>query len=297
MKRLKTLFIFGLLLLLAFPCYSQNNLKVYISVDMEGITGVVSSDHVSRSGMDYNRARVWMTQETNAAIEGAIAAGAAEIVVNDSHGSMRNILIDQLHPKADLISGTPKHYGMMEGIDETFDAVIFIGYHAGIGTQNAILDHTMSSARVSGIFINGVEANEGSLNGYLAGYYNVPVVFVSGDRAVVDQIHAMIGPEVVGVAVKEGVGRQAARNLSLERAWKEIREGVKRAIENKTSMPVHKAGEPVELAMEFYRPDYVDRLDLVPGVRRVSGRRIEYSGTDYAVIYKLMRALLTLSGS
>jgi len=297
MRRITVVSVLVLLCVFVLPALGQNKLKVLISVDMEGIAGVVNSDHVSTSGKDYNRARVWMTEEVNAAVRGALEAGATDIIVNDSHGGMRNVLIEKLHPEAQLTSGSPKPYGMMQGIDESIDAVVFIGYHPKIGTLHGILAHTMSSARVFDISINGESMNEGSLNAYLAGYFGVPVVFVAGDKAVVDQLHEIVNPKIVGVAVKEGYTRQAARNLSLEKSRKLIQEGVKRALDNRSSMPLYVPSKPIKLEMEFYRSDYADQLDLIPGVKRVSGRKIEYTGDDYAVIYKLMRALLSLSGS
>ncbi|MBU4254127.1 MAG: M55 family metallopeptidase [Acidobacteria bacterium] len=276
---------------------AENSLKILISVDMEGITGVVNSDHVSPEGKDYNRARLWMTQDVNAAIEGALEAGATEIIVNDSHGGMRNILLEKLHPAADLISGTPKPFGMMQGIDASVDAVIFIGYHAKIGTQNAILAHTMSSSRLFDCRVNGVSMSEGSLNAYLAGYFDVPVVFIAGDRAAVDQMRTIMNSDLPGVAVKEAYGRLAARNLSLERAHERIRSGVAEAVKNRKNIQPAKLSGPIKLEMEFFRADYADQLDLIPGVIRTNGRTVEYTSDDYTVVYKLMRALLALSST
>ena len=297
MKRTAVFLCIALLFAGAGMLNAQQNLKVYISVDMEGICGVVNSDHVSTTGSDYGRAREWMTEEANAAILGALDAGATEIVVNDSHGGMRNILIEKLHPEADLISGSPKALSMMEGIDETYDAVIFIGYHARMGTMNAILDHTMSSSRIYNVFMNGKIMNEASMNAAIAGYYGVPVVFVAGDKAVTEQVHELIGKNIEVAAVKEGVGRQAARNVSLERARKMIREGVRRGIENRQRMPVYKLDSPVTLEMEFLRSDMTDNLILIPGVKRISARKVTYTHDDYIAVFKLMRALIILAGS
>jgi D-amino peptidase len=276
---------------------TENKLKVLMSVDMEGITGIVNGDHVSAAGKDYNRARLWMTQDTNAAVQGALDAGATEIIVNDSHGTMRNILIESLLRPAQLISGAPKPFGMMQGIDEDIDAVIFIGYHAKVGTENAVLAHTMSSGRVFDVRINGESMNEGSLNAYLAGYFDVPVVFVAGDRAAVDQIRGIVNPDMPGVAVKEAYGRQTARNLPLMKAHEVIRAGVKDALLRRDGIKPYKVSGKITLEMEFYRADYTDQLDLIPGVKRTDGRTVSYTGDDYAAVYKLMRALLSLSGS
>ena len=161
-----------LLPLLAAPATAQagNGLKVFISVDMEGIAGLVNGEETSRTGKDYDYFRAIMTAEANTAIEGAAAAGATDIVVRDGHGSARNILPDMLDRRARLVrdwSGGP--LGMMEGIDETFDAVLFVGYHAKAGTADAILDHTWSG-NVADIFINGVSLPEAGFNGLIAGH-------------------------------------------------------------------------------------------------------------------------------
>lgn len=276
---------------------AADELKVLISVDMEGITGVVNSDHVSTSGKDYNRAREWMTREANAAVEGALEAGATEIIVNDSHGGQRNLLIEKLHPAADLISGTPKPFGMMQGLDVSVDAVIFIGYHAKVGTRLAVLAHTYSSARVFDLRINGVSMSEGSLNAMLAGAFGVPVVFVAGDRAAVEQLREQVNAGLPGAIVKQAYGRQAARNLSLERAADLIRAGVCEAVKRRAEFPPVRVQGEIKLEMEFYRADYTDQLDLIPGVIRTGGRTVEYRGDDIVDIYKLARALLSLSGS
>ena len=174
----------------------QEKLKVFISVDMEGIAGVVNGDQTSSSGRDYGIARRWMTQEVNAAIRGALAAGATEIVVNDSHGSMRNVIISELDPVAFLTTGSPKPLSMMQGIDGTFDAVFFIGYHARAGSEDGVLDHTYSSGSVFSIKVNDMELGESEQNALIAGYYEVPVVLVTGDQTVCGQVKKSLGEEV-----------------------------------------------------------------------------------------------------
>src|SRR5690625_5012441 len=154
-------------------------MRVFISVDIEGVAGVTHRDQTGKDGPDYEQARVLMTNEANAAIKGAVQAGADEIVVNDSHGSMRNICIEMLSEEARLISGSPKRLAMMEGITQDFDAAIFIGYHAKSGSQG-ILNHTYSGKAIGQVKVNDVEYGEFGLNALIAGEYNVPVVFVSG---------------------------------------------------------------------------------------------------------------------
>ena len=203
-------------------------LKVFISVDMEGLAGVVTSGDVGGTTGDYQYFRKIMAQEANAAIEGAIRAGATEVLVRDSHGSKQNMLPGDLDRRARLLRGAsigPKN--MMEGIDSSFAAAVFIGYHAKAGTPNAILEHT-SNGNVVDFSINGVSLPEGGYNALVAGLYGVPVVFVAGDRAVVDQMRSLLGT-VDGVAVKEEIG-DAINGLSPAAAQDAIRAGVERAV-------------------------------------------------------------------
>src|ERR1051325_5632358 len=184
-------------------------LKVFISIDMEGLAGVVSGDDVNSTKPDYGHFRTIMAGEANAAVDGAFRAGATEVVVRDGHGDKRNLLPSDLDPRAKLLRGQatgPKN--MMEGIDSSFAAVVFVGYHAKAGTPSAILEHT-PTGNVVDISINGVSLPEGGYNALVAGLYNVPVVFAAGDRALVDQIRGLLGP-VVGVAVKQEIGGDAS---------------------------------------------------------------------------------------
>ena len=187
--------------------------KVFISVDMEGIWGVVAAEQTSATSPEYGAARKWMAEDVNAVVAGLLEAGAGEIVVNDSHGSMRNIVADALNPKASLISGSPKPLSMMQGIDATFDAVVFVGYHARAGTAAAILDHTISSGTIYSIKVNGQEMPELGLNALIAGYYKVPVIMLTGDTTTCAQAKAVLGDGLVTAAVKEATGRVAARLL------------------------------------------------------------------------------------
>ncbi|MCA0374610.1 MAG: M55 family metallopeptidase [Gemmatimonadetes bacterium] len=210
------------------PARAGTPLKVFISVDMEGLAGVVTNGDVGGTAGDYQYFRKIAAQEANAAIEGAIRAGATEVLVRDSHGSKQNILPGDLDPRARLLRGAstgPKN--MMEGIDSSFAAVVFIGYHAKAGTPNAILAHT-SNGNVVDFSINGVSLPEGGYNALVAGLYGVPVVFVAGDRAVVDQLRGLLGT-VDGVAVKEEIGT-AINGLSPQAAQDAIRTGVERAV-------------------------------------------------------------------
>jgi D-amino peptidase len=265
-------------------------LKVFISVDMEGITGVVNWEDVSRSGKDYDYFRRIMTLETNAAVEGALAAGATEIFVRDSHGSARNILPELLNQRARLLrdwSGGP--LSMMEGIDDTFDAVVFIGYHAKAGTPDALLDHT-SSGNVTDVSINGVSLPEAGYNALIAGHYGVPVVFLAGDRAICNQVAALFGT-VETVAVKEGIG-SAALNLHPEVTREQIRAGVERALSDLSRFEAYDLGSPYTLVLTMKDEVVVYNGSFYPGAERTGEWELTFSADniiDVMTAYSFMR--------
>jgi D-amino peptidase len=266
-------------------------MKVYISCDMEGISGVVAGQQTQMDGEEYKRAQKLMTGEVNAAIEGALAGGASEILVNDSHGSMRNILIEELNSSAQLISGSPKPLSMMQGIDGSFDAAFVIGYHAQAGTAYSVLDHTYSGI-VYQVSLNGRPLGETGLNAALAGHFGVPVVLVTGDKLLVEEAKALLGT-VEGVAVKESYGRSAAKCLVPEAARQLIREAAQRALSRGGKPFVVKP--PITLTVDFTSSAHLDMAELIPGVNRVSGRRIEFIHDDLLTIYKVWRAMLKLA--
>jgi D-amino peptidase len=266
-------------------------MNLLISVDMEGISGVVTSDHTSSSHKEYERFRKLMTAEANAAIEGALAGGADQIVVNDSHGGMANILIEELNPAAELISGSPKPFGMMQGIGPEGDAVFFVGYHAASGTGAAVLEHTWSGHLVE-LRLNSRVVGEMGLNAALAGAYDAPVILVTGDRAVTEEANALLG-EIETVAVKDGVTRSAARCLHPEVAHKRIRQAAERALRLTVSPFVMPS--PITLQVVFQRAIHADMAALVPGSQRVDGRTVEWAGEDMPAVYKVFRAMGYLS--
>lgn len=293
------LFVFSLAILLFMTDYSfsQKKLKVFISVDMEGIAGVVHSDQTSSSGKDYNIARRWMTEEVNAAIRGALEAGATEIVVNDSHGSMRNVIPSALDPAAFLITGSPKPLAMMQGIDETFDAVIYIGYHAHAGTKDGVLDHTISGSSVHSIKVNGVEMGEAELNALIAGCFNIPVVLIVGDATVCEQVKESLGEELEVAVVKEAVGRYAAKILTPQKAQELIQKKTKLALEKRNIIKPYKLRPPYRIELNFLRSYMADAAELVPQVERTGGRSVSFVSEDFIEGFKLLRALIYLGRS
>jgi D-amino peptidase len=293
---------FAAVAILAFgliaPASAQQKakLKVFISVDMEGISGIVHGEQVSSGTSEYATARKWMAQDVNAAVEGALEAGATEVVVNDSHGSMRNIDPDDIHPRAVLISGSPKPLSMMQGIDASFAACVFIGYHAKAGTEDAILDHTISGSVVRAIRVNGIEMPELGLNAAIAGYYGVPVILVSGDVAVCRQTGEILGKDVATVAVKEAFGRLAAKLVPMDEARRMIKAGVRDALGKLGRAKPYKLAAPYRFELGFHVSAQADMGEmLVPGIERPDGRTLAFTADDYIDGFRKLRALISLA--
>jgi D-amino peptidase len=276
----------AMLALLSGPALAQQprGLKVFISVDMEGLAGVVAGADISQTGSDYGHFRAIMAAETNAAVEGAFRAGATDVLVRDSHGDKRNLLPADVDPRARLLRGAstgPKN--MMEGIDSTFDAVVFIGYHARAGTPNAILEHT-SNGNVVDVSINGVSLPEGGYNALTAGLYGVPVVFVAGDRAIVDQLRGLLGP-VGGVAVKEEIA-DAVLGLSPARAQEEIRRGVEQALRARARARPYRLPAPYTMVLKVRQ-----ERPLHPGAQKVRDREFTFSSPDLLAVLAAFNAM------
>lgn len=270
-------------------------LKVFISVDMEGISGIVHGDQTTPGTAEYAAGRKWMAQDVNAAVEGALEAGATEVVVNDSHGSMRNIDPDDLHPRAILISGSPKPLSMMQGIDASFSACLLIGYHAKAGTEDAILDHTISGSVVRAIRVNGVELPELGLNAAIAGYYGVPVVLVSGDTAVCRQTGEILGKDVVTVAVKEAYGRLAAKLVPMSEARRMIKVGVKDALGKLGRVKPFKFAPPYNFELGYHVSAQADMAAMLTEVKRVDARTVAFTADDFILGFRKLRALIALA--
>jgi D-amino peptidase len=269
--------------------------KLFISADMEGVAGVVRDEQTDPAGRDYPLARRLMTLEVNAAIEGALEAGVQEIVVSDGHWSGTNLLPEELHPAAELLSGYPRRLYMAEGMGPGFDAAFFVGYHASAGTRDAVLDHSGADPRlVPEVRLNGARQSEGSLNGYLCGYFDCPVALFTGDAAAVSEMHGF-RLEVEGVVVKESLAQQAARSLHPEIARRRIRTGARRAFERLDNIAPMRLEGRGELQVDFLRTAMADSCERVPGVRRVGARSVAYAGDDYVQLYKLYLAMIDLA--
>ncbi len=271
-------------------------MRVYVSVDMEGVAGVVHEDQTDptdpRHAAEYNRMRRLMTAEANAAIEGALAAGAERVLVNDSHWLMMNLLAEDLHPTAELLSGGTKARSMVEGVEEGFDAALFVGYHARAGIGHAIIDHTYTS-RVHEARLNGRPVGELAVNAALAGTYGVPVALVSGDQALAAEAHELLGAGVETVIVKHAVGRFAARSVAPSVACRLIRDGTIAALGRRHEP--FRLPAPIRLEVDFALTQMADMAELVPGSVRTAGRTLTYTHDDYREVFRAWRALYNLA--
>lgn len=267
--------------------------KIFISVDMEGIAGVVQPAQLGPDGFEYGKAREWATGEVNAAIEGARAAGATEFVVCDSHGNAQNLLIDQLPDDVRVVRGFPRPLEMMQGIDETFDAALLIGYHASEWSVDAVRSHTMSSAKLLGIKLNGQEVMEAVFNAAIAGHFGVPVVFMSGDRIAVAQVQKTL-PAVEGVVLKEPYGFHSAMTVTPAKARQLVREGVTRALRKGGATPF-RLKTPIDLEVGFKLTPDAEKAAYVPGLTRVDAHTVRGTFADILQITRLMQILTSLS--
>jgi D-amino peptidase len=271
-------------------------MKIYISADMEGVVGVVTQEQLGPSGFEYQRAREFMTEEVKAAIDAAFEAGATEIVVSDSHGNGQNLLIEKLPRNITLVRAFPRPLTMMQGIDETFDGVIFLGYHTSTTNPQGVRAHTMSSANLADVRLNGVSMPEAGLNAAIAGHFNVPVIMISGDDAIVKEASALLGG-IEGAVVKWAYGFHSARTLMPEAAYELIRQKVKQAIGRIKDFKPYKIKAPVQLDVRFknYRPSEV--LSYLSIVERTDSHSIRFMGKDMIEVSKFLEFIMTYSPS
>lgn len=270
-------------------------MKVYISADIEGVSGVVLGRQTGQKGHDYERMRKLMTGEVAAAAKGAIEAGAAEIVVNDAHGGGTNLLHEDLPEPVHLIQGDLRPLGMMEGIDDTFNAAMFIGYHSMRGTAEGVLNHTISGRHVHGITVNGKPAGEMDLNAALAGSFGVPLVLVAGDEAVCKET-VLLYPEIVTAQTKRGIGSVAAESLHPAEACRRITEAAKEALGKRKEIAPYVISGKVEVEIDFVRTGMADAAGFMPGTERKSATAVAYSADDYMAAFRAARVMIMLAG-
>jgi D-amino peptidase len=271
-------------------------MKILIATDMEGITGVTTWDQVTPGHAEYARFRKQMTEDVNAAIRGAFDGGAQEVVVADGHWNGSNILIEELDPRARLNTGSPSPFSMMQGIDESINGVIFVGYHARNGSPNAILDHTWSSRTVANVWLNDILTGEYGLNAAVAGHFGVPVIMVSGDQTACAQVTELLG-DVETAVVKQASGRFAAECLAPEVTREIICLRVERALERLAQGDTPEPfvlDIPVTVTVEFFSSDMADRATRIPFTKR-EGTRVSLTMQEMASAYNGFRAMVMLA--
>ncbi|HEY3267176.1 MAG TPA: M55 family metallopeptidase [Armatimonadota bacterium] len=270
-------------------------MKVFISADLEGTAGVVSWDQTNPTDKEYDAAVELMLGEVNAAIEGALEGGATEILVCDSHNTMRNLQPAKLHPAAQLNSGGGKPLSMMTGIDESFDAVFFTGYHAQAG-DGGVLNHTYWGSVVSAVQLNGKRVGETGINAGVAGYFGVPVALVTGDSAVSAEATALL-ENVETAVVKSPTGRFSATSVHPEVARQRIKDAAKRALARVADFEPFTLDPPVTLDFGVIHTSQMDRIMLIPGVERTGGRTMRFVHEDYITVFHAMLAACLLGQS
>jgi len=272
-------------------------MKILIAADMEGISGVVHWDHVTPGHAEYARFRRVMTHDVNAAIRGAFDSGADEVVVTDGHWDNCNILVEELDPRARLNSGGPSPLSMVQGIDSEASGVMFVGYHARVGTPNAILDHTWSDTRVANLWLNGRLIGEIGLNAAVCGHFDVPVIMISGDQSACGEAVETLGAVEVAV-VKRATGRMSAECLPPETAQRKIQQASERAVNRLRTGHApqpFRMESPIAVSVEFVHSEMADRAMVLPGASRTEGKRIEFSAEDMPSAYRAFRAAVTLA--
>lgn len=271
-------------------------MKILIATDMEGITGVTTWDQVTPGHAEYPRFRRLMTGDVNAAVRGAFEAGADEVVVADGHWHGSNILIEELDPRARLNTGSPSPFSMMQGIDESVDGVMFIGYHARNGSTDAILDHTWSSRTVANVWLNEILTGEYGLNAALAGHFGAPVIMVSGDQTACAQVSELLGDVEIAV-VKQASARFAAECLPPEVTAELICRSAERAVQwlrTGEAPEPFALDTPVTVTVEFFSSDMADRATRIPGTSR-DGTRVSLTAPEMGSAYNGFRAMVMLA--
>lgn len=269
----------------------DGNLKIYISADMEGVVGAVTGEQLGPDGFEYQRFREFMTAEVNAAIDAARAAGASEFVVSDSHGNGQNLLIERFPADVTIVRSWPRELSMMEGIDESFDGVIFIGYHASTANSRGVRAHTMSSANVTGMRLNGISMSEGSMNAAIAGHFGVPVIMISGDDVAVAETQVIVG-DMEGAVVKWARGFHSAQTLTPEAAYEVIRTRTNAAVNRIDDFKPYVLHTPIELELSLKHYQPVELLAYLPNVEKVNSHTIKFVGENMIEISKFLQVVL-----
>lgn len=270
-------------------------MKLLISVDMEGISGIVHSSETNPERYDYQRGRELMTADANAVIAGVLDADpTADVLVADAHGTFRNLLPELLDRRSRLVRGKPRSLNMLAGLDEETDAALFVGYHVRAGEGPGVLAHTMNG-EILDVRVAGRSLGEIGLNAAMAGHLGVPVVLLSGDDAACAELTDLV-PETVTVAVKEALGMAAAVTLHPEEARDRLRRAAADAVARRAEIPPLALTGPLDVEVDLASPHTIDLATLVPGVSRAGGARtVTFTAPDYATAYRLILLLAQLA--
>lgn len=272
-------------------------MKAFISVDMEGMPYVVIPGHLSLKGTLYSEARKIATKVTLTVADELNKNGFEEVVVADSHGSMVNLLVEDLPEYVEVVRGFPRPVSMVAGV-EGCEIALFLGYHAKFGTSKSTFDHTYSGGSINKVKVNGVEVSEFLLNAYAAGDYGVPVVLVAGEAQLLKDDVKKYAPWAETVALKHSFSRLSARSFSLVRVEKELREATKRATASFKQEAVKplKAEKPVKMEVTFLASHFADAAELLPIIKRVNGLNVEYTASNIIEAYKIFQLLVLAAG-
>lgn len=272
-------------------------MKILIACDMEGLPGVVSWDHVSTDHPEYSRYRKIMTASVSAAVGGAFDGGADEVLIADGHASGRNILIEELDSRAHLNIGSNYPYAMVKGIETGVQAVMYVGYHARAGTLNAVLCHTWSSSSIANVWLNGTLVGEIGLNASVCGYFNAPVILISGDQSACAEATELLEPLETAI-VKRAVAHAGAECLPLAEAYQRITTAAHRAVAHlkagNAPMPYRLSG-PITLTVELSGVERADQAQILPGARRLDSRRVEFVAEDALLAYRAFQTIASLA--
>lgn len=270
-------------------------MKIFISVDMEGITGITHDEQTEGSSSQYIHGCKLMTGDVNAAVEGCLEAGADEIYVKDAHGNGRNIIVEELNKHAILIPGWDTMMNMVQGIDASFNALVLIGYHSMIHTENGILSHTMTGS-IRRLCINNHPVGEAELSSLIAGYYGVPVVFISGDDAVVNELRRFVG-EIPYVITKYGMGRETGKIIHPSLTQMNIKEKVFEAISKCGQFKPFEMELPLNVSIRLSSTKATDLVALVPGIQKVNTDEVFCSLDTPIELLKMLRIIMGLAWS
>jgi len=268
-------------------------MRILISADIEGIAGVFHAEQTRPGNGEYERARAWMTTEANAAVQGAFAGGATEVLVNDSHGGFRNLLPDQIDPRAQLVLGKPRYLGMMAGVEAACDGVFMIGYH-GRAQSRGILAHTINSSAFARVWLNGQELGEAGLYGALAGEFGVPVLMASGDDVFVAETRQVM-PWVRYVQTKSAGGFGSGTTMSPAAARDAIREAAIDAVRERSQASVLRLAAPVECRLQTLTPAHADLFCQWPALERLDGVTLAFSADSVQSAVRMLNCLSAMS--